>query len=260
MHKEENQDNHERGFKGVWIPAAVWTDKNLSWMEKLFIVEIDSLDNDSGCYASNGYFSLFFNLSKQRCSQVINSLKEKKYISIEYIRDGVRVEKRVVKILCDPIKNTVSPIKNTGDPIKNTGGGYQEKLKENNTLFNNTYNNTDNKYSRSDDLAQGKHAEKIIQEIYNAYPVRCPIRGSSTGKGSSCKSKIKTLLKTISSDDLKETIRLYIADAVNTKTYVKNFKTFLNNLPDLNDLKGDGIKNPTGEIDATKRDLTGYKI
>jgi len=32
-----------RDFKGVWIPKEVWINKDLTWMEKLFLVEIDSL-------------------------------------------------------------------------------------------------------------------------------------------------------------------------------------------------------------------------
>jgi hypothetical protein len=42
-----------RDFKGVWIPKDVWLDHNLTWMEKLLLVEIDSLDAEKGCFASN---------------------------------------------------------------------------------------------------------------------------------------------------------------------------------------------------------------
>ena len=37
--------NMERAFKGIWIPAEIWLSKELKIMEKLFLVEIDSLDN-----------------------------------------------------------------------------------------------------------------------------------------------------------------------------------------------------------------------
>ena len=53
-----------RAFKGIWIPAEVWLNDGLSVMEKLFLVEIDSLDNDSGCFASNAHFAEFFDISK----------------------------------------------------------------------------------------------------------------------------------------------------------------------------------------------------
>jgi hypothetical protein len=36
----------DRAFKGVWICAAVWTNHDLSWIEKALIAEIDSLVRD----------------------------------------------------------------------------------------------------------------------------------------------------------------------------------------------------------------------
>ena len=66
-----------RDFKGVWIPKEIWTNKNLNVMEKLFLVEIDSLDNNDGCFATNEYFSDFFRLSKNRCSEIIKNLEKK---------------------------------------------------------------------------------------------------------------------------------------------------------------------------------------
>lgn len=67
----------ERAFKGIWIPAEIWLNKDLTLLEKVFLVEIDSLDNENGCFASNEYFSNFFGLSKNRCSEVIKSLEKK---------------------------------------------------------------------------------------------------------------------------------------------------------------------------------------
>ena len=64
-----------RDFKGIWIPKKIWLNKDLNVMEKLFLVEIDSLDNADGCFASNAHFSEFFGLSKNRCSEIIKSLE-----------------------------------------------------------------------------------------------------------------------------------------------------------------------------------------
>ena len=45
-----------RDFKGVWIPKEIWLNTDLSIIEKVLLVEIDSLDNsDRGCFASNEY-------------------------------------------------------------------------------------------------------------------------------------------------------------------------------------------------------------
>jgi hypothetical protein len=119
-----------RDFKGVWIPKEVWIDKELTWMEKLLLVEINSLDNAEGCYASNQYFADFFNLSASRISEIVSSLVEKKYITSKLIYEGLQVKMRILKT------NKVFGIPNRG--IRKTEGGYSEKAKDNNTLINNT--------------------------------------------------------------------------------------------------------------------------
>ncbi len=81
----------EREFKGIWIPKEIWLNTKLTLQEKVFLVEIDSLDGKDGCYASNDHFSNFFNLSKNRCSEIITSLSKKGYISIDYIyKEGTK--------------------------------------------------------------------------------------------------------------------------------------------------------------------------
>jgi len=133
----------KRDFKGVWIPKEIWLDNQLSWMEKLFIVEINSLDNEEGCYASNSYLGEFFNLSNGRVSQIIKSLIEKQYLSAEYEMQGKEVKKRYLRILNTGIKNIKQgSIKNSKGGIKNSKEGYLENDKDNNTVFNNTINNT----------------------------------------------------------------------------------------------------------------------
>ncbi len=133
----------KRDFKGVWIPKEIWLDNQLSWMEKLFIVEINSLDNEEGCYASNSYLGEFFNLSNGRVSQIIKSLIEKQYLSAEYEMEGKEVKKRYLRILNTGIKNIKQGgIKNSKGGIKNSKEGYLENDKDNNTVFNNTFNNT----------------------------------------------------------------------------------------------------------------------
>lgn len=89
-----------RDFKGIWIPKEIWLDKNLTAQEKLFLAEIDSLDNSEGCFASNAYFAEFFGLSKDRASRVISSLAEKGYITnnIIYKEGSKEIEKRVLKV------------------------------------------------------------------------------------------------------------------------------------------------------------------
>lgn len=88
---------------------------------------------------------------------------------------------------------------------------------------------------------------KVIDEIYLSYPSKCPVNNSSTGKSKKDKEKIEKMLSNISKDDLLFTINTYIAECKSSNRYMKNFSTFLNNLPDYEKPKeikpiNDGIK------------------
>lgn len=40
----------ERQTKGIWIPIEIWEDKNLSWNERILLLEIDSFTTkDKDC-------------------------------------------------------------------------------------------------------------------------------------------------------------------------------------------------------------------
>lgn len=80
-----------RDFKGVWIPKEIWLSPELSLMEKVLFVEIHSLDNERGCYASNRHFADFFGLSDRQIRRHLASLKEKAFITITICNDTDRV-------------------------------------------------------------------------------------------------------------------------------------------------------------------------
>jgi hypothetical protein len=151
--KYEPNEKYNRDFKGVWIPKEIWLDKNLTLQEKCFLVEIDSLDNENGCFASNNYFAKFFKLTPQRCSQVINNLIEKKYIIAKYFKKGDEIIKRVLNIFDRGIKYSYKG-------IKNSLGGYQENFKDNNILINNTINNISN---------EPENIFTLLKDKYNSF-------------------------------------------------------------------------------------------
>ncbi len=111
----------KRKFKGIWIPNYIWLSKDLTLQEKVFLVEIDSLDNNGGCYASNAYFGKFFGLSTTRVSLVIKSLIDKGYVASTIKQD--EGNKRLLKTSLTKVKNPI-----------------QQKLKH-----NNKENNKENK-------------------------------------------------------------------------------------------------------------------
>lgn len=147
---------NDRNFKGVWIPKQIWECSSLTLQEKVFFTEIESLDNEEGCFASNGYFADFFGLSKTRVSLVIKSLIEKRYItSLIIYREGTKeILKRVLKVCY------IGYVIEVKDPT-------QGKLKDNNTV-NNTINNTINK--------SYKEYEIIINEFTNNEELRKSIK------------------------------------------------------------------------------------
>lgn len=71
-----------RDFKGIWIPKEIWLTEELSIMEKVLFVEIHSLDNERGCFASNKYFAGFFGIHPRRIAGHIASLKQKGFITV----------------------------------------------------------------------------------------------------------------------------------------------------------------------------------
>ena len=187
----------DRDFKGIWIPKKIWLSKELTVMEKIFYVEIDSLDNENGCFASNAYFSEFFELSKRRVSQIINSLVEKGYIeSIVYFKEGSnQIDKRVLRTLTPWNKSSIPPGTKVPHPMEKKCAG------------NNTSNNTINKNNMPD-----------FDKFWNLYDYK-------TGKDKAIKA-----WKRIFSDDKKkifEVLPAYIQSTPN-KQFRKHPATWLN--------------------------------
>jgi hypothetical protein len=87
----------DRDFKGVWIPKEIWLSEQLSLMEKVIFVEIHSLDNERGCYASNRHFAEFFGVSERQIRTYIGSLKEKGFISVSIQNRNERVMRAIGK-------------------------------------------------------------------------------------------------------------------------------------------------------------------
>ena len=116
-----------RDFKGVWIPKDIYLDKRLNALDKIILVEIDSLDNgEDGCFASNEYLSEFCQCSQTKVSTAISKLIDFGYIEMA----GFDGRKRILKSRLS--KNESQPFRNLKADIK--------KVKH-----NNIDNNIDNK-------------------------------------------------------------------------------------------------------------------
>ena len=69
-----------RHFKGVWIPKDIYLSKELNWSQKILVIEIDSLDNGEGCFASNEYLANFLGISSWRVANLLTDLRRKGWI------------------------------------------------------------------------------------------------------------------------------------------------------------------------------------
>jgi hypothetical protein len=124
-----------RDFKGVWIPKEIWLNTDLSIIEKVLLVEIDSLDNsERGCFASNEYLSSFVQLSEGRVANIISDLKKRKFI-IQVFFDGRNRGLRISKSESSFNENVKPDLTKTGKQIT--------RKREHNNTVNKTTNNTD---------------------------------------------------------------------------------------------------------------------
>lgn len=75
--------------------------------------------------------------------------------------------------------------------------------------------------------------EGSVSRLYAAYPTKCPVSGRSTGKSSKDKAHLLKLLREEYTESaLMAIIHRYLQNCTATQSYIKNFSTFLNNIPD----------------------------
>ena len=132
----------ERDFKGVWISREVWLDNRLTAIEKVILMEIDSLDcGENGCFASNQYLAEFCQCSETKVSTAISKLIKLGYLTVKSF-DGRKRE----------LKSRLSKIERQG--------AKKEKAETQKVKDNNITNKT---------LTNGKKGRNLYQEIINEY-------------------------------------------------------------------------------------------
>ena len=165
------------------IPAKVRYDKTLPMGARMLYGEFTALSNEKGyCYASNNYFASLYEVTPQAISKWINLLADKKYISVDYIRDGKLVKERHIYIEVelhtgvstpiDTVSTSISEVSTSVDMGINKGlTGYQQKIKENNTDLiiqnNNTKNNSGNKNKK--ETFPKEYYQRVIETYSNNY-------------------------------------------------------------------------------------------
>ena len=176
------------------IPATVRYDKEITPNAKLLYGEITALCNKEGkCWASNGYFSNLYGVSKVSISKWVNQLVKNGYLTsqVEYQEGSKQILNRYLRIVNDPIKEKLK-------------GGIKEKFKDNTTSIN----NTNNIYSET------------FESLWKLYPQKRDKHKVS--------KKSKEAIHKIGFDKMKLAIERYIAECKACNRYYKNGSTFFN--------------------------------
>lgn len=196
-----------RDFKGIWIPKHIWLDKNLSWTEKIILLEIHSFTSkEMECFFSNAYLAEFIGVSVPNITRSISSLIEKGYIEQTKFDGRNRYLRSLMSEELSLIKLTTQP-----NQIDEADSSKTE------SLYNNTNNNTTNK--------NGFDWEHYFEQMWLLYPNR-------SGKADArrhFKAKVKN-------DELLERFKTAMANYLKCEKvrngFVKDGSTFFNQWED----------------------------
>ena len=180
----------EKAYYAI-IPANVRYDEKLKDKAKLLYGEITALTNEKGyCWASNNYFAELYKVNKSTISRLIKNLVDEGYIKIELIYQGKEIKGR--KIYLDfaiPIDERINRYrqKNHEGNDEKSKTPIDEKVIGNNTLINNTINNTlDNKKRKTEiDVLIEDYTENIElkNNLYEFIKMRKGIKAAITTVG-----------------------------------------------------------------------------
>lgn len=132
-------------LKGLWIPAEILLNKELSDKEKIILSMILYLSEEKGsCFASNKYISDIVNVIPERVSKIISSSKDKGYVKVKlkYKTDSKEIEERQILHIVENINR------------------YSQKVQEG--IDNNNYSD-----SEKQPYPIGENDKDIINNIKN---------------------------------------------------------------------------------------------
>jgi len=225
---------HNREFKGIWIPAEIWLADELNALEKILLVEVNSLDNERGCIAGNDYFAGFLGVTTIRVSQMIKKLKDEKYIYEASFDGRTRTLKSNIKTIIKQSKDDYKPA--LKEIIKQNEENYKPALKEiinNSNTVNNLSNNPFNKINTASGLSQNENPtvkdslqvqnqtrdklsriekpkkEDDFEQAWLFWKDLCKNKGSQTGEKKPAKIQYEKVLKKVKQDDIMRVLKAF---------------------------------------------------
>ena len=145
---------NKQKLKGLWIPGEILLNEELNDKEKIVLSMIFYLSEETkSCFASNKYIANIVNVTADRVSKIISSLKEKNYIKVKlkYKTDSKEIEERQILPIVENI-NRCSQKHLEGIDINNYSDSQKRPYsigKNDNDIINNIknkkiYNNSSN--------------------------------------------------------------------------------------------------------------------
>ncbi len=143
---------NESKIKGIWLSKEVLSIAELNIKEKLILsLAINLNNNGKSCFASNKFIGSLVDVSPNRVSKLVSSLKDKGYIrvKIRYKQNSKEIETREIIPIGEKIKgycqkeqegygtNDQLPIgENNKDKINNNkNNNYNKEFKNENKYF-----------------------------------------------------------------------------------------------------------------------------
>lgn len=164
---------NERPSYFAVISADVRYDKRLRANEKLLYGEITALCNKTGaCWASNKYFADLYGVTTQAVSKWITNLRQCGYISVNLLyKEGTKeIERRIIKLSRvggNDVTSDCKVVTSDCEVVTNDCGGIVQKVKDNNTRFNNTNEYINIKESKKEESNNTQNRQVEIYDELN---------------------------------------------------------------------------------------------
>ena len=97
--RNKRKESYMSKLKGLWIPLNILLNEELSDKEKIVLSMISYLSDETGsCFASNKYIASIVNVTSDRVSKIVSSLKKKGYIEVKlkFRTESKEVESRQI--------------------------------------------------------------------------------------------------------------------------------------------------------------------
>lgn len=125
----------DRIIKGIWFPIEIWENKDLTWNEKILLLDIDSYTSkNKDCFFSNKYISELLDVNETTANKILSSLIKKGYV-VKTKFDG---RKRYIKSTlelgarqgCEEVQGTLALECNIPNNIVTTNSNIKKENKE----------------------------------------------------------------------------------------------------------------------------------